>query len=264
MAKDVQLLAVPYVSQLGDGASKYHNDCGAASGCMLLRAYFDNNMTPDQFFIETGHTVDDYLSVVHLMRVLTAHGLDTEWHTGLTLVEVFETLATGRPMIVLFKYGTFREYVGDTHNMTFNGAHFGVLVGFDTRNVYLHDPLWNTSIGAAIPVPHTAWMTTWKSAAQDGNPLCGALVPVDSLDSMPYQSKEIYRVRVTADTGLRVRNAPKVALGTDTGARVAKGSVQRIWSVQDDPDGNVWGAITLSLKKWVALRYQDTAYAEKI
>ncbi len=267
LAKVVELLPVPYVSQLGAGADEFHNDCGAASGAMLIDMYLDEHVDPDDFFKETGQTIDQYLSATQLIKVLAARGIDMEWRENMTLTDLFEVLAMGRPPIVLFNYGALRERIGQTENVTFNGAHFGVMIGIDTRNVYLHDPLWtkadDQSDGAAIAIPHADWMYIWTQAKRDQNPPCSALVPVEGPQAIGG-IKEMYQVRIVSRNGLKVRSAPYVSLGTDTGQGVAYKDVVRIWAEEKDKEGNLWGAITISRKKWIAMTYQGITFAEKI
>ncbi len=265
--KPVQLLPVPYMSQLGAGADAYHNDCGAASGAMLIKAYTGDIMTPDDFYRATGQESDAYLSANQLATVLTTKGIATEWRENMTLVDLFETLAGGRPPIVLFNYGALREKVGDLENTTFAGGHFAVTVGIDTQNVYLHDPLWSVeeedSGGAALAIPHVDWMYIWRESKRDLNPECAALVPSMGIGAFAGVT-ELYRARVISQNGVRVRNAPRVALGTDTGERLAYNYVAKIWAEATDNENNLWGAITVGKRKWIAMTYGEVQLAERI
>ncbi|NDJ75693.1 MAG: hypothetical protein GYB65_05500 [Chloroflexi bacterium] len=264
--KPVQLLPVPYVSQLGEGANAFHNDCGAACGAMLIKAYTGNNITPDDFYRATGQADDDYLSVTQLMTVLTAHGISTEWYRELSLVDLFAMLVGGRPAIVLFNYGALREKVSGLENTTFSGAHFAVMTGIDTINVYLHDPLWTItsgySGGEAIPIAHADWMYIWEAAQRDYNPECAALVPVVGVGAFTGVT-ELYQVRVTSADGIRIRTAPRVARGTDTGRGVPNGYVAKIWAEERDAEGNLWGAITVDKRKWIALEFRGVQLVER-
>jgi hypothetical protein len=256
------LLPVPYVSQLGVGASKYHNDCGAASGAMLLAAYSGEMMTPDAFFEATGQTTDAYLSAGQLMRVLSAAGLRTEWQQGVNLGDLFTMLAEDRPPIVLFNYGAYRERV-TTENETFSGGHFGVIVGIDTANVYLHDPLWGESGGAALTIPHDDWLYAWTAAVRDGNPARGCLVPMIAIGDF-QQSDALYSVRVIPSDGLRIRRSPQVALANSTQRFLRGGDIAKIYVEAKDAEGNDWGAISPERDHWIALKYDGEVLAERI
>jgi hypothetical protein len=260
--RQAALLPVPYVSQLGVGASKYHNDCGAASGAMLLAVYAGEVMTPDAFFEATGQATDAYLSAGQLMRVLSGYGVRTEWQQSVSLGDLFEMLSDERPPIVLFNYGAYRERV-DTENAIFSGGHFGVIIGIDTANVYLHDPLWTESSGAALPVPHDDWLYAWTAAVRDGNPARGCLVPAIAISDY-QQSEALYSVRVVSTTGLRIRRSPQVALANSTQRLLRYDDIAKIYSEAQDAEGNDWGAISPERDHWIALKYQGEVLAERI
>jgi hypothetical protein len=58
------ILDIPYVSQLEDGARKYSNDCSAASGVMLIRAYNNDQVfTVDDYYEETGQREDVFTGI---------------------------------------------------------------------------------------------------------------------------------------------------------------------------------------------------------
>lgn len=255
------LLPVPYVSQLGPGASQYNNDCGAASGAMLIGAYAHEDVTPDEFYEATGQTTDAYLSAGQLRRVLERYGIATEWQVGVKLADLFAMLAEERPPIVLFNYGAFRERV-TTENKTFSGGHFAVIMGIDTANVYVHDPLWNGQGGAALTVPHDDWLYAWGASVRDGNPANGAVVPTTPISEFS-PTEALYRVRVTSPDGLRVRTSPTVAQGNHTGRYVAHGDLLSIWAEQQDSSGNDWGAITSDLGQWIAMIYNGESLVER-
>ncbi len=83
--RPVVLLPVPYVSQLGEGANTHKNDCGATSAIMLLRAYLNLTMTPDEFYTKFSIAGDPYLSVTQLRNALGSLGLLTDFKATLTL-----------------------------------------------------------------------------------------------------------------------------------------------------------------------------------
>jgi uncharacterized protein YvpB len=259
--RNVALLPVPYMSQLGPGAEEFRNDCGAASGAMLVQAYTGESITPNEFYRSTEQTEDAYLSAWQVAKVLTAKGIRTTWQLGMNLPELFSALAAGKPLIVLFNYGALRERV-NTENGSFSGGHFAVAVGIDTLNVYLHDPLWSGDGGKALAVPHEDWMYAWDAARREDNPACAALVPVIGISEFSG-SNELYSVRVVADGGLRIRSAPRVAQGTDTGRFLTRDEVVKIWEERRS-DGDLWGAITVDKTRWVAVEYQGDTLAERV
>lgn len=179
------LLPVPYVSQLGPDADLRQNDCGAASAIMLLRAYFPNlQMTPNEFYTRFNIPGrDPYLSVNQLRNAMGSMGLFTDFRAGLTLQDLFNSLAAGRPPIVLLRYSVLQA-AGLTER-DFQGPHFAVAVGMDIRYIYLHDPLYtNPSEGEARPYPLELFWRSWKEVSADPkfpNPERSAILPIASI-----------------------------------------------------------------------------------
>src|SRR5688572_9601091 len=138
--RPVVLLPVPYVSQLGAGADTHRNDCGAASSVMLLRAYLDLKMTPDEFYTKFAIQWDPYLSVPQMRDAMSSLGLLTDFRANLGLQDLFTFLAASKPVIVLLRYKILQE-AGLTEKK-FEGPHFAVVVGIDSKNIYIHDPLY--------------------------------------------------------------------------------------------------------------------------
>lgn len=185
------ILDVPYVSQLEDGARKHANDCGAASGVMLIRAYKgDQKFTVDEYYKETGQRGDKYLNVFQIQAVLQNHGVNTTRKTGLSKDDLSDFIKERRPPIVLFNYKIFRNLLsqqGINTQVPFKGYHFAVLVGIDDSFVYLNDPLWSGDNGKNFKVPIDIWMKSWgnflKKGVQENKPY-QAIIPNEALDPM--------------------------------------------------------------------------------
>ena len=60
------------------------------------------------------------------------------------------------------------------------------------------------------------------------------------------------------------KRQPYVSLGTDTGQRIACNDRVRIWAEETDKEGNQWGAITISRRKWIALTYRGSVLAKRL
>ncbi|MCX6064799.1 MAG: C39 family peptidase [Chloroflexi bacterium] len=172
--KPLMLLPVPYISQVGSGADLHKNDCGAASAIMLLRAYMELKMTPDEFYTKFSVPGDPYLSVLQLRNAMGSLGVLTDYKVNFTIKDVFATLAAGKPLIVTLRYKVFQE-AGLTER-TYDGPHYSVVVGMDIRNIYLHDPLYtNPEIGNAHAYPLELFWKAWKEVATNPkfpNPEC--------------------------------------------------------------------------------------------
>jgi hypothetical protein len=181
--KPVTLLPVPYVSQLGGGTETHTNDCGAACAIMLLRAYTHTVMTPDEFYASFNIQGDAYLSIESLRNAMGKLGVLSGLKAGLTLADLFDTFATGKPVVVSIRYKTLED-AGLTERH-FEGPHFAVGVGIDSKYVYLHDPLYTNPLdGDAHPYPLGLFWRAWKDVAADPkfpNPERSAIIPAVGL-----------------------------------------------------------------------------------
>jgi len=240
--KPVTLLPVPYVTQLGPGADAHQNDCGAACAVMLLRAYTDTTMTPDDFYTKFNISGDPYLSVQTVRDAMGKLGVLTSFKSGLTMADLFNTLATGKPVIVLIRYRALED-AGLTEKH-FEGPHFSVAVGMDPKYIYLHDPLYtNVSDGEAHAYPLDIFWKTWNEAGlvpNFPNPPRSAIIPAVGLG---YHMERSVIVNIPA---LNVRLGP--GLGNAVVGSVKKGQVLKVTR-----DVNGWGLIDTD--RWIFLYY---------
>jgi hypothetical protein len=223
------LLPVPYVSQMGEGANQFTNDSGAAAGAMLIRAYTGKTVTPDDFFKQTGQHADYPLSYPQLSNVLGANGVAAEIRYSMKLSDLALVLVTGRPAILLGKHAELQQ-AGLTSE-TFSGPHYLVAVGLDARQAYVHDPLRADSSGSGQAVPWVTFYRAWNQA--QGYPRA-ALIPRLQL---------IRRVLVTA-AALDVRTDPNA-----NAASVAVAHAGDVFEVTEQK--NSWGKIDAG--KWIKL-----------
>lgn len=240
--KPVTLLPVPYVSQLGTGADMHKNDCGAASAVMLLRAYVNSTMTPDDFYASFKITGDPYLSVPTLVNAMSGLGVLTTFKAGLMMADLFNTFATGKPVIVLIRYKTLED-AGLTEKH-YEGPHFAVGVGMDSKYIYVHDPLYTKpSDGEAHPYPLDLFWKAWKDVALDPqfpNPERGAIIPAVGLG---YPMQLAMKVNIPS---LNVRSGPGL-----TNAVVGSLKLGQVVNVTREVNG--WGQIATN--QWIFLQY---------
>jgi N-acetylmuramoyl-L-alanine amidase len=240
--KPVVLLPVPYVSQIGVGADVHHNDCGAASAIMLLAAYFNVQMTPDEFYVKFGIPGDPFLSVVQLRNAMGSLGLLTDFRATLSIQDLFGALAAGKPPIVLLRYKLLEE-AGLTEK-TFEGPHFAVVVGLDIKNIYIHDPLYtNPDDGNAHAYPLDIFWKAWKEVANDTKypgPERGAIIPTAGIGFRLARTVKVNQ------TTLNIRSGPGVNFPVVGSAK--KGEV---FDVTREMSG--WGEI--GENRWFALTY---------
>jgi hypothetical protein len=240
--KPVTLLPVPYVSQLGAGAEAHKNDCGAACAVMLLRAYTSVVMTPDEFYTSFNLQGDPYLSVQTIRNAVGNLGVLTTFKAGLTMADLFNTFATGKPVIVLIRYKTLED-AGLTEKH-YEGPHFAVGVGMDSKYIYVHDPLYTNVVdGEAHPYPLDMFWKSWKEVAIDPkypNPERSAIIP---LVGVGYRMQKPVVINTPS---LNVRNGP--SLGNAIVGSVKKGQVVKVRR-----EINGWGEIATD--QWIYLSY---------
>lgn len=244
------LLPVPYVSQLAAGATAHANDCGAASAVMMLRAYQNVQMTPDDFYVKFAISGDPYLSVTQMRNAMASLGLLTDFRAGLTLGDLFIALAASKPVIALLRYKVLEE-AGLTEKH-FQGPHFVVVVGVDTRNIYIHDPLYtNLSDGEAHTYPLDIFYQAWTEVGSDPNfpnPARGAIIPTGGIGF-----KVTRRVRIKIAT-LNVRSGPGL-----NNAIVSALKLNQVVEITSEVNG--WGKLTpgtipgIAGDQWIMLTY---------
>jgi len=240
--KPVTLLPVPYVSQLGAGAEAHKNDCGAACAVMLLHAYINAILTPDEFYAMFNLQGDPYLSVPTLRNALGKLGVLTTFKAGLTMADLFNTFATGKPVILLIRYKTLED-AGLTEKH-YEGPHFAVGVGMDSKYIYLHDPLYTkASDGEAHPYPLDVFWKSWKDVATDPrypNPERSGIIPIVGLG---YRMEKPVVINTPS---LNVRSGP--GLNNSVVGSVKKGQVVKVTR-----EINGWGEIAKD--QWIFLSY---------
>ena len=225
------VLPVPYVSQLGPGADQFASDSGAAAGVMLVRAYTDKTLTPNDFFNQSGQHADSPLSFTQIANGMNANGVPAELRVPLKLADLALILASGRPAILLVKQAVLQQ-AGLTAE-TYSGPHYLVAVGLDVKQVYIHDPLRQDASGKGQAV---SWLTLYQAWTQANGYERAALVPRLQL---------IRRVKVTS-ASLNIRQGPNVSatqIGTARQGDTFEVTVQK--------DG--WGKI--GNNRWISLTY---------
>jgi hypothetical protein len=232
--KPVSLLPIPFVSQMGPGADAHRNDCGAACAVMLLKAYLGKRMTPDEFYTKNGLQGDSLVSVAQIIDGMSRQGLLSESRPGLALANLFTYLAMGKPLIALLRYKTLKDA----------GLNFVVVIGIDSKYVYVNDPLFEDPIdGEARPYPFDLFWTAWKDIAND--PKYPAVERLAIIPSSVIGPAHLRAVRVTASF-LNIRSGPGSQYPT-------VGSLKKDAVVNILREYYGWGEI--GDKRWIALAY---------
>ena len=229
-ARKVPLLAVPYVSQFGDGGGQMNNDTGAAAGAMLVRAYTGRPVTPGEVYQQSGQQSDLPLSLQQIALVLTSNGVAVDQRGKLKLAELALILATGRPALLQVKYAVL-QHAGLAPE-TYNGSHYLVAVGMDVANVYVHDPFRYDASGQGQALP---WLVLYQAWSQAPEAERAALVPRQPL---------LRRVCVTSAT-LKIQKEP-----SETAAAAGTARAGDVYEVTAEQDG--WGRVGEEL--WISLK----------
>jgi GH25 family lysozyme M1 (1,4-beta-N-acetylmuramidase) len=243
-------LNVPYIPQIGPGADKRANDCGAACGAMITGSIAGAVVTPDDFFFKTGVVADQYLSMSQVMGVLKSYGVQSEYAANATPGRLYELLASGRPVMCLIRYKEFVE--AGLSSKTFQGFHFIVAVGFTTDSIIIHDPLYEGVGGKYVTIPNDVFFAAWKAAGLEPlkNPACAYVAPVMPIGTKLNGSQVIKRVKVNASNGLKIRSTP-VALTNDSNKVGAMKNGEPA-SIIKEQDG--WGLLS-DYRGWISLAF---------
>lgn len=242
-------LPVPFVSQSGPGADALQNDSGAAAAVMLLRAYQPHSaFTPEVFATRFALPGDAHFTLPQLRAALSSLRILTDLRNGMSMQDLFVTLAAGKPLLAALQSQTLAEVGWLATGRT--GPHFVVIVGLDLRSVYLHDPSCaDGTAGAGRALSLETFWKAWRETATEPQvpiPERSALVPTIALGFRLTR-----QVRVNIPT-LNVRKEP--ALHAQQVGTLRKGQVVDIVR-----EVNGWGEVPGT--GWILLSYTVAAGA---
>lgn len=204
----MNILSVPYVSQITPGALQHNNDCGAASVLMVARAYSQaKNMTVDQIYDKIAPAGDTPLSAGGLQAVLNFYQIKSKWMAGVHIHDMFDTLYERRPIIALIHYDPLVK-AELTEKKVFRGAHFVVVVGMDIKSICINDP-YTTGGGENLEVPIAVFEQAWTQCNLDGNPDHAGVfmtIPIQDL-SIPVPAPVANQYTFTVYNGVLVNGA---------------------------------------------------------
>jgi hypothetical protein len=249
----MNILPVPYVSQLIQGGLLHSNDCGAAAALMILRAYgLRNNYTVDQLYDSIQPSGDVYLSASGISSAMLSAGLKSEWKSGVSINSLFGILVERKPLIALVHYGRLVD-AGLTQRTGFRGAHFLVVNGMDITSVYIKDS-YRDDGKESVEVPINIFLEAWTQCGLDGNPNGGAIVPTIPISNLPVPPPVVgvaYAFKSTTDA-INVRAQP-TASGAWVKAIARKDSpilyITKIAGIY-----NNWGFLSTG-EGWICLDY---------
>ncbi|MEI6288996.1 MAG: N-acetylmuramoyl-L-alanine amidase [Chloroflexota bacterium] len=201
--KPVVLLPVPFITDIGVNIPSQQIDCAAVSASMLINAYLNEQINPEDFFTNYSVQGYPYLNVVQLRNGLGSLGILTDFHANLTIQDLFGFLAAGKPPIVLLKYNVFEK--AGLVERNFKGPYFSVVVGMDIKNIYLHDPLFSTAEeGNAHAFPLDIFWKAWKDVTNDPlfpNPERSAIVPTSGIGFKLARTVRVNQISLNIRSG---------------------------------------------------------------
>lgn len=207
------LLDIPYLSQVdGPGAGNFRNDCGPASVAMLLHGVGKTPTIAD-VYKATGVVGDQYTTGSQLIKAAAKWGLAIAGKYQ-TMEGLRADIRIGIPFLALVHYGAFSS-LGKTES-PFRGPHFLDVVGFDDKNIVVHDPLWSGQGGRYLSWPNDIFYNAWEQSRLDGNPKFWGLRPTnvtfglvggDGTPAIPVpQDPRYWGIGIVTASALRLRH----------------------------------------------------------
>jgi len=160
---------IPYKSQYDDDASDFRNDCGPACVAMILNGQ-GINVSTNAVFRRTGAPASAYVSVSQMMRAAYTYGVNFDYFYPWDLNQLKLAIQEGKAPITLVHYGTWVK-TGNTQSK-FTGPHFVVVMAYDTKHIYVNDPLWwgsRRQEGELKRWTNEEFIAAWSTASKDGN-----------------------------------------------------------------------------------------------
>ena len=163
-------LVVPFLSQLGPGASKNLNDCGPASVAMVANAV-GSKITVDRSTEICQQNRNKPTSISPLMTGMSSVGIKSDYVRPLKAERIKQEIDNGNPIVALVKY----THVPDRNKEFehYEGSHYVVIVGYEDDMFEYHDPYHNGGGGAYLTMTE--------------NELDAAMSKFGQYENMPYQ-----------------------------------------------------------------------------
>ncbi len=157
---------IPYLSQLGPDADFAPGDCGPASMAMVLRHQTGIPITVDQVSEATGNP-EGFRFTNNMTLIRTARKWDVSmyWARHLIVERLIDELNAGRPVIALVHYPSLPI----RYDPKYPYSHFIVLVGYDDKDLYYHDPYFPGDGGNSTPISHSEFNIAWSNVTKNGN-----------------------------------------------------------------------------------------------
>lgn len=163
-----KLLPLPDVRQ----ATTY--TCGVASLQSLL-AYWGKggDWTEKEYAKELGTTAKDGTDPRPIVRLAHRYGLRAEYRENMTLGDLEKSVRAGKPVMVT--YQAYREGSKPWKDDWIDG-HYSVVIGMDSKYVYLEDP---SMLGSRGFIPRAEFEERWHDTDRTNRKLIHAGIVFD-------------------------------------------------------------------------------------
>lgn len=182
-------LNVPYVSQKDAvEANLSGNDCGAASLLMLMKYYrTEVNLTVNDLTRQMGIKTD-FASFNDLNNAAKRHGFNPKFKRPFLMPDIINSINENHPVLVLVDYDEL--FIGR------NYGHFIVVVGYDTDNVFVHDPYEQRDMSyqhgkflKAYSQMYTTYNLPYQSLIFDNN-----VVRLETVDALISEIERLFTI----------------------------------------------------------------------
>jgi len=242
-------IEMQFVSQLGEGAGIYNNDCGPACCSMIILEDKDIFVSPDELYKVPGWgapSTDIGTNSYQLQLLLKDFEVKSTIGYALSLDNIKSFIDGGWPVITLVKYGLFSAAGLTVNKGTFN--HWFIVTGYTDNEIITMDPYRPYEAGGTMIVPTAMFMASYLGSYL----LCeisgvGTEVPMSN-------------ATVNNASGLNIRKTMPDAygkMGTDIGDLLNKQRITLKEPIVDHQgtDGLVWVELLSPMIGWVAKKY---------
>lgn len=190
-------MTIPFVSQVGPGSDRFHNDCGFGASGMGIRAFgvgLSDSVDTMVSKIIPAKDGDRGAYIWELQALFSLYGIPTELLRKQSITSLFALLTDNKIIIPLIHYQPLVD-AGLTEFKRFGAAHYIVVVGLKVladgqKFVIIHDPYASSmATGAFKEVPFTVWEAAWSQCPLDeGNSpytCIATTIPVQNLAKPP-------------------------------------------------------------------------------
>jgi len=234
----MKVRAVPYVSQLGEDADVYNNDCGPACCSMGLAYKADIVISPNELYKLPGWgapSIDEGTDSSQLSRIFGLFDVETTIGWSLSVSQIKSFIDLDYPIITLVDYGVLAG-AGVTC-FTGNFLHWITIVGYKEDSVVVHDPYCKNEEGANRVIPNNVFLSAYRNSC----------LVVEGEKTMPA----ITNATVITTSIFNIRSQPSI-YSTDIGDLI---NGEKIYidkeQVGTDGQGRTWGHITYPKIGWV-------------